>query len=465
MVPAQQEHIMNFLHKALVAVPVVFALALACPSDADACGGCFVPPEESTQVTGHRMILSIGMTQSTLYDQIEYSGDPSEFAWVLPIRGTVEIGVSSDLVFNQLGVDTAVTVLPPVQNCPVYDNCYDEDAAFGSSSGGGPQSEGGVTVIAEEVVGPYETVQLQSSNPTALNEWLEGHGYSVPTEIQPIIASYIADGFNFLAMKLIPGVGTDKMKPVRITTQGAGAALPLKMVAAGTGATTTMTLYVLGEGRYEPTNFPAFTIPDDAVVWNYESFDSNYTELRTQAYEATSGFGWLVEASKAYSAINFEAQVLNVVDFVGPQQSGYGDDDQDWEAARLAAEEDMRVMFSGMNANNVVVTRLRAEMSRAGLATDMVLGASDTQGEINNLIQTKSWVGTQPACLPPPDCSDNGFGWGSGYSDDDGGSNNERSSGCAVSSDEGDDSTGAFGFGATALLLMVSLRRRRRRLG
>ena len=46
--------------------------------DAEACGGCFAPPEENTVVTGHNMVLTIGKTQTTLYDQIEYVGDPAE---------------------------------------------------------------------------------------------------------------------------------------------------------------------------------------------------------------------------------------------------------------------------------------------------------------------------------------------------------------------------------------------------
>ena len=35
-------------------------------------------------------------------DKHGFYGDPSEFAWVLPIKGTVDVGVSSDIIFNQL---------------------------------------------------------------------------------------------------------------------------------------------------------------------------------------------------------------------------------------------------------------------------------------------------------------------------------------------------------------------------
>ena len=96
----------------------------------------------------------------------------------------------------------------------------------------------GVTVIAEEVVGPYETVQLQSSDPTALQDWLDAHGYVVPADVQGVVTQYVNEGFDFLAMRLVPGQGTSAMRPVRITSPGAGLTLPLRMVAVGTGAIT-----------------------------------------------------------------------------------------------------------------------------------------------------------------------------------------------------------------------------------
>lgn len=74
--------------------------------DAWACGGCFNPPqpphENPTVITDHRMILTVSQQESTLWDQIEYSGEPSSFAWVLPISGAVRVGLSADSMFKSL---------------------------------------------------------------------------------------------------------------------------------------------------------------------------------------------------------------------------------------------------------------------------------------------------------------------------------------------------------------------------
>ena len=102
----------------IVVLALGTALSLiAAERDARACGGCFAPPDVPTVVTDHRMIMSISKDQSTLYDQIRYTGEPSAFAWVLPIAGTVKVGLSSDALFASFDAQTAVQVNPPALVC------------------------------------------------------------------------------------------------------------------------------------------------------------------------------------------------------------------------------------------------------------------------------------------------------------------------------------------------------------
>src|SRR6185369_10289566 len=103
--------------------------------------------------------------QTTLYDQITYSGDPSSFAWVLPIKGVATVGLSSDALFQNLGADTQVTISAPQINCAPPPYCGNGAGGSGSFTTTASSSSGGmgdVNVISQEVVGPYETVQLMS---------------------------------------------------------------------------------------------------------------------------------------------------------------------------------------------------------------------------------------------------------------------------------------------------------------
>ena len=78
------------------------AAVVASSSDAAACGGCFVPASQNTVVTGHRMAVSISPTQSVLWDQIQYAGDPAEFSWVLPVKKGARLEVGDDAFFEVL---------------------------------------------------------------------------------------------------------------------------------------------------------------------------------------------------------------------------------------------------------------------------------------------------------------------------------------------------------------------------
>ncbi len=424
------------------------AVSLASAHEASACGGCFVQQTENTQVSGHRMILSVSPEATTLWDQITYTGAPESFAWVLPIQGTVDIGISSDALFQVLDQQTQVTVSSPFISCP--NSCVFDSAGEGGSGGGG--GGGGVTVLDQKVVGPYETVQLSSADPGALTAWLTSHGYNVPADIQPVIDAYVGENFNFLALKLVPGQGVSSMRPVRITTPGAGPTLPLRMVAAGTGAVTPIILWVFGDGRYEPSNFTSFTISDDELIWNWDTASSNYASLREQKFQAANGAGWHVES----------AQDMYSWYIADPLQYGDGFTsyaDAEGMNAQQNLDADMAALYGNLDpvGEGFFVTRMTGELSRPALANDLQLGASMDQSWVDGYLEASQSVGTPPACPPDP-CGEGGSGGaggGGGDGDGDGGGD-----GCSTGGAPGGAGTMAIALGFVGLL--GALRRRRR---
>src|ERR1022692_3044315 len=93
-------------------VGLALVLAARGEHEARACGGCIPPPTEiESVITDEKMILSISKDQTTLYDEIRYSGAPSSFAWVLPIKGQVTVGLSADILFATMEQLTATQVV------------------------------------------------------------------------------------------------------------------------------------------------------------------------------------------------------------------------------------------------------------------------------------------------------------------------------------------------------------------
>jgi hypothetical protein len=391
-------------------IPAVALSVFTLERDASACGGCFIPGENVTVVSDHRMILSIAKDKSTLYDQIRYQGEPSSFAWVLPIAGTVDVGLSADIVFSALDTQTQTRILPPPINCPPRpDEC--DSPSFGATADGGAASNGGVQVLKQEVVGPYETVQLAADDPTALAKWLSANGFVVPADVQPVIDTYVAEQFNFLALKLIPGKGVQDMRPVRVTTTGASAVLPLRMVAAGTGPVVGISLWVIGEGRYEPQNFQSFVITADELLWDWTQNKSNYTDLRAAKTAAGNGRIWEIENSTAPFRQNIEAIIRNGT---FPTQGPYPQTEEERAAidylqekdaqgnvtktAVEARNEDLEALFAGISTSSTArITRMRADLAHAALDQDLAMIASADQGVVPTNRQVVKEA-NQPQC-------------------------------------------------------------------
>jgi hypothetical protein len=144
-------------------------------------------------VTDHRMVFSISKERTILWDQFRYQGDPSEFAWVLPVRAGAEVELSTDAWITALDNQTQPQILQPPRNfsgggtersgCGCSSVEY--ESATASKAGDSP-----VQVVSQKVVGPYETVTLRSKEPDALSKWLLGRGFRIPKEVEPVIAAY-----------------------------------------------------------------------------------------------------------------------------------------------------------------------------------------------------------------------------------------------------------------------------------
>ncbi len=247
-------------------------------------------------------------------------------------------------------------------------------------------------------------MQLQSTDPNALTNWLTANGYSIPSDIQPIIAAYVNEGFDFLALKLQPGQGVQAMRPVRVTTPGAGLQLPLRMVQAGTGAKVGITLWVIGDGRYEAQNFQNFLISPGQLVWDWNTETSNYTTLQQQIESADNFAAWQTESSMQISPYQVENNVLADSadqDYLPIAASDAGSDGggSAGETADQVRQDDLAVLFP--DPSTVWITRMRGDIAHAALANDLVLQASATQTEISNIYQVTQSVNA-PACPPVP---------------------------------------------------------------
>ncbi len=410
-------------------------LAALAERDAQACGGCFHPPTQTlTDITDERMLLSVSPTQTTLYDQIQYAGSPASFAWVLPIHGTVTVGLSADVLFDSIDAVTATQITAPSVTCPgLPASCQNGSFANGSAAPASAAGPGTVTVTKQQNVGPYETVQLHSTDPNALNDWLAQNGFAIPSDVTPVIDAYQAEGFDFLAMRLLPDQGVQAMRPVRVTTSGASLSLPLRMASVGTGATVGITIWVVSDGRYEPQNFPFFHIDDAQIVWDFSTSSSNYTTLRAQNESALKGRGWEIESSIDLNEQLIENVILGGGTYfpnggfggggLGATDAGEdylpigtppgvaedgGEDAGPYESADQVRDDDIAALFAGMTGPNVRITRMRGDIAHTAMTADFVVQASSDQSQLSNVRNVTQYTGL--TCPIYDNCAVVGYG-------------------------------------------------------
>lgn len=429
--------------------------SLAAERDASACGACLVPPGESTVVTAHRMALSISPKQTTLWDQIEYAGNPEDFAWVLPVKPGAVIEISTDAWFEALDAATTTQVFQAQVDCGGGDSgfgcgarSYGADALSlanegSGSSGGGPS----VTVVHRGTVGPFQTVTLSTKTPGVLNDWLTSAGYAIDPTTQPVVDAYVAEGFDFIALRLQPGKDVQSMKPVRVVQPGASPALPLRMVAIGTGANVAVSLFLIGEGRWAAKNFGNVLVPNDLISWDFSTNSSNYGALRDSVLGQNGGATWLTSfafqgallsplqaslfmgGTRNYAPAgsfefvdtiagayvqqglaNGETSTGDCTAFFGgiasstamianPCPAGVPLDDPSCgavsgtqiDARKLACGplDDLAIALDGMHPSDVWLTRIEANLPRAALANDLVVEPAKVQEPVDNLMRAR----------------------------------------------------------------------------
>lgn len=449
-------------HDARVMGLLVALAIFAQPADADACGACYANSSESTVVNDHKMAFSIQKQQTVLWDQITYSGNPQEFAYVIPARPGSRLEPSSSAWFDALDTSTRPIIMAPQSSYGGYGGYGDDrgggccsssmtsSSSAGDSQSSGPQREK-VQVVSQQVVGPYETVTIRSTDPDALQKWLVDHGYAIPPGSAPIIKSYVDAGLDFIALRLVPGADVRSMEPIRIVSPGTDIALPLRMMQIGAGAKVGITLYVIGEGRYHTATFPDVPVDFTKLLWDFNVNRSNYQELSQAAMATENGRGFITEyadrpsfdanasppAAGAMSNQGLASAYRSLCPTYGQPRpkpldagnvpppldaaadasddagddAGGGDAGDDaaadagatgttpTDAGRPALEaacDDLEVAVDGMALNDVWVSRLRANLPNAALADTLRLEPTTVQEKLDNVHQS-TVTGTIPA--------------------------------------------------------------------
>lgn len=287
-------------------VPIAAAALTALSSEpAKACGGLFCSTASPVNQTAERIIFAQEGTRTTAVIEIQYEGPSERFAWVLPVPGVPEIGVSSKQALDRLQQlsNPQYTLNTTFEQCEFDPAPGDGDFAGGSQDAGavfgdGDAQEPSVSVVASGSVGPYDfnviSVSDNAENPAELAlEWLADNGYDVSLLGEDILASYLDEGLNLAAFRLSKNSDSGSIRPVLISYQSTQPVIPIRPTAVAADPNMGILVWVLGPGRAIPTNYRSLVLNDALINWFNPSL--NYNEVVIEAADEAGGHGFVTE--------------------------------------------------------------------------------------------------------------------------------------------------------------------------
>ncbi len=114
-----------------------------------------------------------------------------------------------------------------------------------------------VSIIDRKMVGVFETTTISSRDPAALQAWLKANGFAAPANCAQAIASYVKDGWVFVAAKIRrddPTLQTATPHPLSFTFKTEKAVYPMRLTGINNGP-VQIDLYVFGPDRAKAPHF------------------------------------------------------------------------------------------------------------------------------------------------------------------------------------------------------------------
>jgi uncharacterized protein (TIGR03382 family) len=240
---------------------LALAAPLLAPAVAQACGGFFcqnVPVDQ----TGENIVFVADGTTVQAFVQVQYQGEATEFAWIIPTPSLPEVGVSSDAIFGYFAQNyrrAAYINTTYHGTCGSY--CWDDQFAGGDAaqdtSSADAGTGGGVEVIEQGQTGPYDFAILRATDAQVLFDWLGANDYNLPATAIAAVEPYalMGDETHFVALRLQKDASVGDLQPVKLTYAAEQPMVPIQLTAIAAQPNMPIYVTVLGASRAVPENY------------------------------------------------------------------------------------------------------------------------------------------------------------------------------------------------------------------
>ncbi len=266
---------------------------------AEACGGFFCQQVPIDQA-GEQIIFRQDGNRVTAVVLIQYTGAAEDFSWVVPVPGIPEVDVGSDLVFAPLELATR----PTFQLIRVGSECPIATSAFGGRAGGGnrnsnasAQADEGVNVLQRLSVGPFDVAIIEATDPQALVTWLADNDYDLSERGNELIATYVEEECNFVAVRLRKDQDVGDIQPLILRYESDAPIIPIRLTAVAAMPDMGVLVWLLGEARAVPLNYLHVDVNYTLLNWyaGTNNAYATYQGLVTLAMNEAGGQGFATD--------------------------------------------------------------------------------------------------------------------------------------------------------------------------
>jgi hypothetical protein len=169
-------------------------------------------------------------------------------AWLFPTPSPAQVELGDRSWFEQLDRLTAPKV---VQRRHWWGRPGGGWFGGDGSTAGAPPGAGGVAVLGEKRLGPFQVATLASDDSRALAAWLERNGYRLDDRLADGLRPYVRMGWKYVAVKLAPDTGRElngELDPLRISFRSDEIVYPMRLSRLAE-TDQAVHLYVLGSHR------------------------------------------------------------------------------------------------------------------------------------------------------------------------------------------------------------------------
>lgn len=268
-------------------------------SRANACGGFFCSLIPVTQ-NAEQIIFRQDGDQVVALVRIQYQGPAEEFSWVVPVPGIPDVTTSSELLFTAIDNQTRpqFRVQYEGEGCrPFFDI---ETFQFAAPAADGAAGGGEVLILEERAVGPFDLQVVRSDDPAAMAKWLADNNYDLTERGEELIAPYVEEGMNFVALRLQKDKDVGDLVPLKMVYTTDRPMVPIRLTAVAAEPDMGIIVWLVGPARAIPTNFPHVVVNYAKLNW-LRGFGlyNEYQALVTEAMNEAGGLGFATDFAGA----------------------------------------------------------------------------------------------------------------------------------------------------------------------